>query len=118
MSRLSTKNAISFANILPVCLRALFVADWDINEERLSFEDRESMTREVKSLRSEHNFSTETAIRDVMQALRRHLDEEASDKLPGLHPEVRPLVCPALRALLRIASYYLLPLIPLSPAVT
>ena len=31
--RLSTKEAIAFANILPICLRALFVSDWDINEE-------------------------------------------------------------------------------------
>lgn len=79
--RLSTKEAIAFANILPICLRALFVSDWDINEERKLFEDRESMTQEVKLLRAEHNFSTETAICDVAQALRRHVDEEAFDTL-------------------------------------
>ncbi|WP_277422477.1 DUF2267 domain-containing protein [Cyanobacterium aponinum] len=39
------------------------------------------MTEEVKSLRKDHNFSTDTAIQDVARALRRHVDEEAFDKL-------------------------------------
>lgn len=79
--RLSTKDAIAFANILPICLRALFVTDWDTDEEIRPFESREVMTEEVKLLREEHNFSTETAIRDVAQALRRYVDEDAFEKL-------------------------------------
>jgi uncharacterized protein (DUF2267 family) len=79
--RLSMQDAIAFANVLPVCLRALFVTDWNPDEERKEFLDRESMTAEVKSLRKEHNFSTSTAIRDVAQALRRHVDEAAFDSL-------------------------------------
>jgi uncharacterized protein (DUF2267 family) len=79
--RLSMQDAIAFANVLPVCLRALFVTDWNPGEERKEFLDRESMTAEVKSLRKEHNFSTSTAIRDVAQALRRHVDEAAFDSL-------------------------------------
>ena len=79
--RLSTKDAIAFANVLPICLRALFVTDWNPDEERKKFEDRETMTQEVKLLRADHNFSTETAIRDVARALRRHVDEVAFDKL-------------------------------------
>ena len=85
--RLSTNEAIAFANVLPICLRALFVTDWDIEEERKPFESREVMTREVKSLREEHNFSTDSAIQDVAQALRRHVDEEAFDKLLAQLPE-------------------------------
>lgn len=85
--RLSTNDAIAFANVLPICLRALFVTDWDINEEKKPFVSREEMTREVKSLRKEHNFSTETAIRDVSKALRRHVDEEAFDNLLSQLPE-------------------------------
>ncbi|WP_206171818.1 hypothetical protein [Thiorhodococcus mannitoliphagus] len=42
---------------------------------------------EVKSLREKHNFSTETAIQDVARALRRHVDEEAFDKLLAQRPE-------------------------------
>ena len=79
--RLSTKDAIAFANVLPVCLRSLFVTDWNIDEPIKPFEDREVITQEVKSLRSEHNFSTDTAISDVADALRRHVNEEAFDRL-------------------------------------
>jgi uncharacterized protein (DUF2267 family) len=85
--RLSTQDAIAFANILPICLRALFVTNWDVDEEKKPFGSREAMTREVKALRENHNFSTETAIRDVAEALRRHVDEEAFDKLLTQLPE-------------------------------
>jgi len=59
----------------------MFVTDWNPDEERKVFEDRETMTNEVKLLRAEHNFATETAIRDVAQALRRYVDEKAFDQL-------------------------------------
>jgi len=85
--RISTQDAIAFANVLPICLRAMFVTDWDPDEERKPFEDRESMTNEVKSLRAEHNFATDTAIRDVAQALRRHVDEKVLDQLLTQLPE-------------------------------
>ncbi|MBE9100289.1 DUF2267 domain-containing protein [Vacuolonema iberomarrocanum] len=85
--RLSTKDAIAFANVLPICLRALFVTDWDPDEPIKPFDSFEAMAEEVKSLRSEHNFSTETAIRDVARALRRHVDEEAFDRLLAKLPE-------------------------------
>lgn len=85
--RLSIEDAIVFANVLPVCLRALFIADWDTHEPQKSFEDIEEMMREVRSLREEHNFSTETAIRDVATALRRHVDEEAFEQVLSKLPE-------------------------------
>ena len=79
--RLSVRDAIAFSNVLPICLRALFVTDWDTDEVKRPFTSREVMTREVKLLRKEHNFSTDTAIQDVAKALRRHVDEEAFDKV-------------------------------------
>jgi uncharacterized protein (DUF2267 family) len=85
--RISTRQAIEFANELPICLRALFVTDWDIGEEQKSFVDKKSMTEEVRSLRTEHNFSTETAIRDVARALRRQVDEVRFDKLLSEFPD-------------------------------
>lgn len=85
--RLSTEQALAFANILPVGLRALFVADWDIREPKKPFEQPEKMTQEVKALRPAHNFSTETAIRDVAAALRRHVDEKALDRVLANLPE-------------------------------
>ncbi|WP_236612550.1 DUF2267 domain-containing protein [Picosynechococcus sp. NKBG15041c] len=85
--RLSLENTIAFANILPVCLRALFIADWNINEPRRPFGDYAEMIKEVKSLRGEHNFSPDTAIRDVAIALKRHIDEEAFQKVLSTFPQ-------------------------------
>lgn len=85
--RISTEEAIAFASTLPICLRALFVTDWDIKEKVRAFETREAMTKEVCLLRKNHNFSTETAIRDVAEALRRHVDEEDFDRLLATLPE-------------------------------
>ncbi|WNJ97734.1 DUF2267 domain-containing protein [Vibrio ruber] len=85
--RISIQEAIAFANVLPTCLKALFVTDWDVYEKREPFESREKMTEEVKLLRAEHNFSTENAIRDIAQALRRHVNEEAFDRLLSQLPE-------------------------------
>lgn len=85
--RLSTQDAIIFANLLPICLRALFVTDWNVDEEKMPFGSPETMTREIKLSREQHNFSTETAIRDVAEALRRHVDEEAFDKMLTQLPE-------------------------------
>jgi uncharacterized protein (DUF2267 family) len=79
--RLSVKDAVDFANVLPVCLRALFVTDWDLDEPVKGFGERGAMTEEVRSLRAEHNFSPDTAIRDVARALRRHVDEDKFDQV-------------------------------------
>src|SRR5215471_2907044 len=73
--RVEIKEAIRFASVLPVGARALFVADWDVDEPKHPFEDRVIMTKDVQALRSEHNYAPETAIRDVAIALRRNLDQ-------------------------------------------
>lgn len=72
--RLAVKDALRFAQVLPPVLRAIFVADWDVDEPRLAFGDRAAMTREVQALRAAHNFAPDTAIHDVAQALRRHVE--------------------------------------------
>jgi uncharacterized protein (DUF2267 family) len=77
--RLSIVEAIRFANVLPPVLRALFVTDWDPEELQRDFTDRADLTSEIKALRRDHNFSPETAIRDVTTALRRHVDATALD---------------------------------------
>jgi uncharacterized protein (DUF2267 family) len=84
--RLSVIEPIRFANILPPVLRALFVTDWDPEEPQREFTDRADLTREVQALRRNHNFSPETAIRDVATALRRHVDKTALDDLLGHMP--------------------------------
>ena len=85
--RLDFKDAILFANVLPVGLRALFVVDWDVDEPRRPFEDRETITKEVRSLRADHNFSPETAIQDVARALRKNVDERALGRALAKLPE-------------------------------
>lgn len=85
--RLSLRQAIMFANILPVGLRALFVTDWDTDEPMQSFGTHESMTLEVKALRHKHNFSTDTAIEDVAGALRQHVDIEQLEIVLSHLPE-------------------------------
>ena len=85
--RLSVQDALRFADALPVGLRALFVVDWNVSDAPAVFGDRASMTKEVQSLRSEHNFAPPTAIADVATILWRHVDvnrlEEVLAALPG-----------------------------------
>jgi uncharacterized protein (DUF2267 family) len=79
--RVDFKDAVVFANVLPVGLRALFIDDWDVDEERMPFTDLEAMNKEVRQLRPDHNFATEKAIQQVAAALKKHVDQE---KLRGV----------------------------------
>jgi uncharacterized protein (DUF2267 family) len=85
--RLDLKQAILFAGVLPPVLRAIFVADWDMDEPIREFGKRDAMTAEVQSLRADHNFAPDTSIRDVAEALRRHVNEPELDRLLGRLPE-------------------------------
>ncbi len=84
--RLEVREAIRFAGVLPPILRALFVTDWDPDEPKLAFTIRADLTREVQSLRRDHNFSPDTAIQDVAVALRRRVDGAALDRILGQLP--------------------------------
>jgi len=84
--RLPVQDALRFADVLPPVLRAIFVADWDTSEPPRAFDDRVAMTREVQALRAAHNFSPDTAIRDVAQALRRHVDGAALERVLATLP--------------------------------
>lgn len=79
--RLDLKDSIRFANVLPPVLAAIFTSDWDTDEPQLPFLDRQSMTQEAQALRKDHNFSSETCIRDVAIALRRHVDEASFNRV-------------------------------------
>jgi len=85
--RLNVEQAIEFAGVLPIGLRALFVSNWDVGEPKKAFDSRAAMTDEVKSLRPKHNFSTDDAISVVAIALRRHVDEEAFDRILAKLPQ-------------------------------
>jgi uncharacterized protein (DUF2267 family) len=85
--RLDVKNALLFANVLPAVLRAIFVADWDLEEPTLPFVDRAAMTQEVLALRADHNVSPDTAIDDVATALRRHVDVAQLERVLARLPD-------------------------------
>ncbi len=85
--RLELKDAIRFAGVLPAGLRALFVADWDVDEPRQPFESVAVMTREVRMLREKHNFAPESAIRDVAITLRRYVDVAAFERILNQLPK-------------------------------
>lgn len=74
--RLSLKDSIRFSNSLPAGIRALYVADWDVEEKIKSFDDRETMNREVGELRPDHNFAhlADDPIFCVSKALIRYVD--------------------------------------------
>jgi len=78
--RLDVREALAFADVLPPILRAIFVSDWDLDEPKRPFENRAVMTREVQALRRDHNFSPDTAIRDVAVALRKNVDGPAFER--------------------------------------
>lgn len=79
--RLSLEHAVEFANVLPPVVRAIFVADWVLQESPLPFASREVLTTEVQSLRAAHNFSPASAIASVATALRKHVDLQAFERV-------------------------------------
>lgn len=85
--RLTVAEGLHFANELPAVLRALFVKDWDVEAQAVSFSSREEMTKEVQALRRHHNFSPENAIEGVARALRAHVNEKGFDEMLRTLPE-------------------------------
>lgn len=85
--RLDAKEALLFADVLPPLLRALFVADWNLDEPRRPFGDRAAMTKEVQDLRPDHNVSPDSAIRDIARALRQAIDAAALDRVLARLPD-------------------------------
>ncbi len=94
--RLSTDEAIAFAQVLPAMLRALFVMDWDPQVPRVTNWDRDLMTAEVRQLRIDHNFSPDTAIANVAHVLRGHVDPAAFARcLATLQPQAHEFWSPS-----------------------
>ena len=47
--RLDVGDAILFADVLPPVIRAIFVAEWDLDEAIRPFSGRVAMTREIQA---------------------------------------------------------------------
>ncbi len=85
--RLDICDAIRFAGVLPPVLRAIFVADWNTDEPKRGFADRAVMIAEVKALRRDHNFASDTSIEDVAIALRKNMAEAELDSVLAALPK-------------------------------
>jgi uncharacterized protein (DUF2267 family) len=60
--RLNLRDSIIFTSALNAGLRALYIADWDPDEDKHPFGSLEAMNREVRPLRPGHNFAPDDAI--------------------------------------------------------
>lgn len=69
--RVDPQVFLNFINFMPVGIRALFVADWDLSEPRLPFADMETMGAETKRLRQDHNMANYDCIPYIARALRK-----------------------------------------------
>ncbi|PYB71202.1 DUF2267 domain-containing protein [Rhizobium wuzhouense] len=88
--RLTVAEAIAFAGVLPPVLRAIFVSDWRLDEPQMPFVARDELQKEVRAFRHDHNLSTETAIEEVAECLKRHVDARSFERLlAGFAPEAR-----------------------------
>ncbi len=68
--RLSAQQAIDFAQVLPAVLRALFVADWRL-EEPVPLGSRADWTAEAMALRPQHNLTPKNCVEATALALRK-----------------------------------------------
>ncbi|MBC8092266.1 MAG: DUF2267 domain-containing protein [Pseudonocardia sp.] len=85
--RLDLRDSLRFADALPVALRALYVHDWDIDEERRPFAPPLELADEVRSLRSRHNSAPDTAVPDVARAVRQFVHPTRFDELIASLPD-------------------------------
>lgn len=89
--RLSPQQALDFAQVLPSVLRALFVADWRLDEGPVPPGTRAEWTAEVKALRPHHNLTPENCVEAVALALRKSVLREDLErvlaKLPSFAAE-------------------------------
>lgn len=88
--RVTPQQALRFADALPPVLRALFVADWDLDQPLRGFGSPQELLEEVRSVRHQHNFSPPHAIEAVARALRKNTDPETLARaLAALPPAAR-----------------------------
>ncbi|WP_395539902.1 DUF2267 domain-containing protein [Neotabrizicola sp. sgz301269] len=79
--RLTPQEAIDFAQILPSVIRALFVADWRLDEGPVPAGNRRDWTAEARALRPHHNLTPENCIEATALALRQAVLREALDRV-------------------------------------
>jgi uncharacterized protein (DUF2267 family) len=86
--RLTVKQVVKFAMVLPPVIRSLFLEQWNSDQEVATFGTEEQLLAEVRSIRPEHNFSPQNAISAVAKALRNRVEQvEFARALAELPPE-------------------------------
>lgn len=84
--RLSPQQAIDFAQVLPSVLRALFVADWRMDEGPLPAGTRADWTAEAMALRPHHNLTPGNCVEATALALRKSVLREDLDRVLSTLP--------------------------------
>ena len=89
--RLTAQQAVDFAQVLPSVLRALFIADWRLDEGPVPPGTRNDWTAEAQALRPQHNQTPVTCVAASALALRKSVLradlERALAKLPPFAAE-------------------------------
>lgn len=86
--RLTPREAMSFADVLPAVLRALFVAGWDPDTAPRPWPSRRELEAEVRAHRPDHNLTPPHPIAPVAAALWRCTRARDLDRvLAGIGPE-------------------------------
>ncbi len=67
--RLTATQILTFAQVLPPVLKAIFIDGWQPDEQTALFGERRDWIREVKSIRKHHNFSPDNAIEIVAHCI-------------------------------------------------
>lgn len=89
-ARLTAQQGLDFASRLPSVLRAIFVADWRVQDPPRPWADRATLVEEVRSLRRDHNLTPDNAIEATAWALRRSTRNRDLDRvLQDLGPEAQ-----------------------------
>lgn len=84
--RLTPEQAIDFAQVLPAVLRALFVADWHLDEGPLPPGSRVDWTAEARALRPHHNLTPPNCVEATALALRKSVLRQDLDRVLGRLP--------------------------------
>ncbi|NJN35808.1 MAG: DUF2267 domain-containing protein [Nitrospiraceae bacterium] len=79
--RLTPQQAIDFAQVLPSVLRALFVANWTLEDHLLDPGCRADWTAEAMALRPHHNLTPANCVEATALALRKSVLREDLDRV-------------------------------------
>lgn len=84
--RLTPQEAVDFAQVLPSVLRALFVADWQLDEGPVAFGTRADWIAEAMALRPNHNLTPPNCVAATALALRKSVLREDLDRVLAALP--------------------------------